>query len=201
MGTTGSERLRPLVVLLMLGAALTGRPQVGAAAAADSSGSADAVSSSIRFYQRYLSGVRHVHCRFEPSCSQYALDAIAAYGLLGGTARAADRLMRCNASAARFYAAGPQGRLLDPARGEQGRLALRAPAWLLPAEAPDGPGFSAVAPESGAGRAAETFAFGGALAGGGDCARAETEYRRAAFLAGTKSARICAERASGHCWF
>jgi uncharacterized protein len=35
-------------------------------------------------------------CKYEPSCSQYAIDALRKYGLLGGSARAAWRLLRCN---------------------------------------------------------------------------------------------------------
>lgn len=34
-------------------------------------------------------------CRYTPSCSQYAEDAIAHYGTLGGVARATGRLLRC----------------------------------------------------------------------------------------------------------
>jgi hypothetical protein len=35
-------------------------------------------------------------CRYHPSCSQYALDALHKYGLLKGSAKAAWRLLRCN---------------------------------------------------------------------------------------------------------
>ena len=35
-------------------------------------------------------------CKYHPSCSQYASDAIRKYGLLRGSAKAAWRLLRCN---------------------------------------------------------------------------------------------------------
>jgi uncharacterized protein len=35
-------------------------------------------------------------CKFHPSCSQYALDALRRYGLLKGSAKAGWRLLRCN---------------------------------------------------------------------------------------------------------
>ena len=35
-------------------------------------------------------------CRFTPTCSEYASEAIEEYGLFGGIARAAGRLLRCH---------------------------------------------------------------------------------------------------------
>jgi len=35
-------------------------------------------------------------CRFTPTCSQYALDAVREHGALGGTALAARRICRCH---------------------------------------------------------------------------------------------------------
>jgi putative membrane protein insertion efficiency factor len=35
-------------------------------------------------------------CKYHPSCSQYALDALRKYGPLEGSAKAAWRLLRCN---------------------------------------------------------------------------------------------------------
>jgi len=35
-------------------------------------------------------------CRFEPSCSQYALDALGRHGALGGSALTLGRLLRCH---------------------------------------------------------------------------------------------------------
>ena len=36
------------------------------------------------------------YCRFTPSCSQYAIDAINKYGPIGGLLKTAWRLLRCN---------------------------------------------------------------------------------------------------------
>jgi putative membrane protein insertion efficiency factor len=35
-------------------------------------------------------------CKFHPSCSQYALDALRKYGLLRGSLKAGRRLLRCH---------------------------------------------------------------------------------------------------------
>ena len=50
----------------------------------------------IRFYQREISPLRPPCCRFIPTCSQYALEAIEKYGLLKGGALALWRILRCN---------------------------------------------------------------------------------------------------------
>lgn len=50
----------------------------------------------IRVYQNTVSRVVPSVCRFKPTCSQYALEAIERYGLLRGTWLAARRLVRCN---------------------------------------------------------------------------------------------------------
>lgn len=49
----------------------------------------------IRFYQRFLSPFLPKRCRFYPSCSQYAVEAILRYGLLRGSFLALRRLLRC----------------------------------------------------------------------------------------------------------
>ncbi|MBQ3529661.1 MAG: membrane protein insertion efficiency factor YidD [Oscillospiraceae bacterium] len=50
----------------------------------------------IRFYQRSISPYRPACCRFTPTCSAYALEAIHKYGALKGGYLAFKRLMRCN---------------------------------------------------------------------------------------------------------
>lgn len=51
----------------------------------------------IRFYQRFLSPLKiRPTCRFYPTCSQYALDAIAKYGSLKGTYLAIRRILKCH---------------------------------------------------------------------------------------------------------
>lgn len=36
------------------------------------------------------------HCRFSPTCSQYAIEAISRYGALRGGLKAVRRIVRCN---------------------------------------------------------------------------------------------------------
>ena len=50
----------------------------------------------IRFYQRYISPCFPACCRFRPTCSAYAFQAISKYGALKGGWLAFKRLMRCN---------------------------------------------------------------------------------------------------------
>ncbi len=51
---------------------------------------------SIEFYQRRISPLFGPKCRFYPTCSQYALEAIKIHGAFKGTILAIRRLMRCN---------------------------------------------------------------------------------------------------------
>ena len=50
----------------------------------------------IRFYQKYVSPAFPPCCRFTPTCSQYALEAIGKYGALKGGLLTVWRLLRCN---------------------------------------------------------------------------------------------------------
>ena len=50
----------------------------------------------VRCYQRFISPVLPPRCRFVPSCSAYAIEAIQKKGALRGTLMAAWRLLRCN---------------------------------------------------------------------------------------------------------
>lgn len=51
----------------------------------------------IRFYRRRLSPLKaYPTCRFIPTCSEYALEAIEKYGAWKGTYLAVKRLMRCH---------------------------------------------------------------------------------------------------------
>jgi len=53
------------------------------------------VLGAIRFYQRTLSKLLPPACRFEPSCSEYAAQAVQRYGALRGLRLAGLRLLRC----------------------------------------------------------------------------------------------------------
>jgi uncharacterized protein len=50
----------------------------------------------IRLYQRLLSPALPRRCRYEPTCSAYAVTAIHRFGALRGTLLAVWRLLRCN---------------------------------------------------------------------------------------------------------
>jgi uncharacterized protein len=50
----------------------------------------------IRLYQLLLSPLFAGSCKYHPSCSQYAIDAIRRHGVLRGAVLAAWRLLRCN---------------------------------------------------------------------------------------------------------
>lgn len=52
--------------------------------------------SCIRFYRRCISPNRPPCCRFIPTCSQYALEAIEKYGALKGGRLALRRILRCH---------------------------------------------------------------------------------------------------------
>lgn len=50
----------------------------------------------IRFYQRYISPLKLPSCRFYPTCSEYALQAINKYGAVIGLYKAGCRILRCH---------------------------------------------------------------------------------------------------------
>ena len=56
---------------------------------------ATALLAGIRFYQRAVSPTRPPRCRFVPSCSAYALEAVELHGAARGTWLALRRLAKC----------------------------------------------------------------------------------------------------------
>jgi putative membrane protein insertion efficiency factor len=54
------------------------------------------LGTTIRGYQLIVSPLLPPSCRFSPSCSQYALEAIGRHGALKGSWLAARRLARCH---------------------------------------------------------------------------------------------------------
>jgi putative membrane protein insertion efficiency factor len=50
---------------------------------------------AIKAYRYFISPLFGQHCRFHPSCSAYAIEAIERFGALRGTWLAARRLLRC----------------------------------------------------------------------------------------------------------
>lgn len=57
---------------------------------------AEALVLLVRLYQWTLRPFIGAHCRFEPSCSHYAVDALRRHGPFHGSVIAAGRVLRCN---------------------------------------------------------------------------------------------------------
>ena len=53
-------------------------------------------AAPIRLYQRFVSPALPQRCKYHPSCSAYAVQAIRRYGILRGFVLAGWRLLRCN---------------------------------------------------------------------------------------------------------
>lgn len=50
----------------------------------------------IRLYQKVLSPILGAQCRYTPTCSQYAVEALQKYGALKGSWLAFKRILSCN---------------------------------------------------------------------------------------------------------
>lgn len=50
----------------------------------------------IKCYQRFISPMFPPSCRYYPTCSQYAVEALQKYGFFKGFALAVWRILRCN---------------------------------------------------------------------------------------------------------
>ena len=50
----------------------------------------------VRLYQATLRPLMGGHCRFQPTCSDYALEALKKYGAIKGVSKSIWRIMRCN---------------------------------------------------------------------------------------------------------
>ena len=81
--------------------------------------------AGIRFYQAVLSSLMFSACKFYPSCSHYAAEAIARHGALRGVRQATGRLLRCRP----FTAGGfdPVPDLAEETLAEPGHEALTEP--------------------------------------------------------------------------
>lgn len=88
---------------------------------------------TIRGYQRLISPLTPPMCRFTPTCSQYAVEALRVHGLVRGGMMATWRLMRC-------HPFNPGGH--DPVPPMEGALLVEASAATTsadPAPPQDGP--------------------------------------------------------------
>ena len=71
----------------------------------------------IRLYQRLISPALPRRCKYEPTCSAYAVEAIRELGIVRGTVLAAWRLARCNPFSHGGYDPVGARRLFKPKRG------------------------------------------------------------------------------------
>ena len=53
-------------------------------------------TAPIRLYQRAISPALPARCRYHPTCSEYAIQAVRRYGVLRGAVLGGWRLLRCN---------------------------------------------------------------------------------------------------------
>ena len=57
---------------------------------------AQAATAAVGAYRRYVSPLLGRHCRFHPTCSRYAQEAVGVHGLARGAWLALRRLLRCH---------------------------------------------------------------------------------------------------------
>ncbi|MDA7787137.1 membrane protein insertion efficiency factor YidD [Gammaproteobacteria bacterium] len=50
----------------------------------------------IKFYRYFISPLFPPSCRFEPTCSQYAINVILEYGIMKGSYLAIKRILKCH---------------------------------------------------------------------------------------------------------
>lgn len=50
----------------------------------------------IRIYQKFISPLFPPSCRFTPTCSQYAVEALKKHGIVKGSIKSIWRILRCN---------------------------------------------------------------------------------------------------------
>jgi len=68
------------------------------------------ISLPIKIYQIVISPFISCNCRYKPSCSHYALEAIDKHGTINGIALAIKRILRCNPWGGYGYDPVPQNK-------------------------------------------------------------------------------------------
>ena len=67
-----------------------------------------AVHFVLRCYKRFVSPMQPCACRFVPTCSEYAMEAVDRHGVIRGGLLATGRLLRCHPFARAGYDPPPQ---------------------------------------------------------------------------------------------
>ncbi len=78
---------------------------------------AGVLAAAVHAYRWTIRPIIGAHCRYEPSCSQYALECLASHGALRGAALSARRILRCTPWHAGGYDPAPAPSV--PARAGQ----------------------------------------------------------------------------------
>ena len=73
------------------------------------------IEALLRFYKRWLSPLLPAECKYVPTCSEYAAQAIACHGALRGGLMALWRLLRCHPFARGGHDPVPAAGLYTPA--------------------------------------------------------------------------------------
>ena len=84
------------------GAGFVPASNVGAKAPTPKSFAQDLALSALRFYKAYLSLLVGGSCRFEPTCSMYAYEAVERFGVPRGAWLTLKRLLRCHPLSGKF---------------------------------------------------------------------------------------------------
>ncbi|MFZ5968718.1 MAG: membrane protein insertion efficiency factor YidD [Bacillota bacterium] len=50
----------------------------------------------VKLYRKYISPLKSPTCRFYPTCSQYAIEALEKYGPIKGTWKSIKRILKCH---------------------------------------------------------------------------------------------------------
>lgn len=79
----------------------------------------NAVTLAIRFYRRFISPAKRPCCRFTPTCSLYALQAVREWGVIFGLSLSVWRILRCNPFCKGGYDPVPENPFKKEKNGEK----------------------------------------------------------------------------------